>query len=784
MSTNRRPSSPSRRLGTALALGVGRVVKTATSSITSNGSGSASGSGSGSGSGSHSVSNHSSTRRGGKRLNKTSPPSSSPGVEGGAFDNEDLGSSKGTETTMMESTNSSSWWSVGSLGGGLRKQESGSADEFSREARHHSRQHDDTTLNPERQQQQQQKKSAQWSTRRPSSLRSIKYLDEECISPQEEMKRRPSATAATAIGIAKSVAKTGGVNDHDYGDEAFTVKSHISNSVRNNIEGGIREHGVQGRSRTSRSRSRSHSRSNSPSKSRRSSTGNATTPTSSSAKSSKHRDRSRSNSSRSSSKGIRREPLGGSCPDLPSLNLHPNDVISFLKQYEAGPTAASATELEGTATNEKQSMTSSPTSVQGFPNEKSPSSSASPSSGKSKKKKNKMVVERSKIQSWIKQTSGPVWEYGTNPDNKSDETDGAVAEPPGRRNDDLMPPLSDHTIGTFGTEKTDAAVYGSRRTAQESQSLHARKTANRSSASETRRTKTHQKIQKFDSAAAPGNDQTVSRKGSSDQRSRSRSRPRRKGEAKDRQSSRSPSTRRRSSSAPKRRPRAESPSNTSDRRRQRSPSERSRNTKPSSFSMKRNPKEETRKRSPSLDRGRRTPVFNPLFFSSTTHHRRLNSTRRNLTWTREKEDNFSDWVILVVSGWNDSDMAQTYHVHRSVVGLGSRASQKLADDFEDYAINPSSSRNVTVLNLKPDAADLFDILLDYMYGQPLVISTPTAAALRSLSDIMGVDTMFGEVNEFIRHDMVGKTTAEMYLRDAKVFEDTYLMEAAQRILRG
>jgi hypothetical protein len=161
----------------------------------------------------------------------------------------------------------------------------------------------------------------------------------------------------------------------------------------------------------------------------------------------------------------------------------------------------------------------------------------------------------------------------------------------------------------------------------------------------------------------------------------------------------------------------------------------------------------------------------------------MNPSRPSLTWTREKEDNFSDWVILVVSGWTDNDTAQTYHVHRSVVGLGTRASQKLANDFEEYSVNTSSSKNVTVINLKPDAASVFDVLLDYLYGKPLVISTPTATALRHLSDIMGVDTMFSEVNEFIRRDMSGKVTAEMYLRDAEVFNDTHLIEATQRILQ-
>ena len=72
--------------------------------------------------------------------------------------------------------------------------------------------------------------------------------------------------------------------------------------------------------------------------------------------------------------------------------------------------------------------------------------------------------------------------------------------------------------------------------------------------------------------------------------------------------------------------------------------------------------------------------------------------------------------------------------------------------------------------------------MDYLYGKPLVISTPTATALRFLADVIGVDAMFSEVNEFIKRDMNRSTTAETYLRDATTFNDSHLVQAAERVL--
>jgi hypothetical protein len=184
--------------------------------------------------------------------------------------------------------------------------------------------------------------------------------------------------------------------------------------------------------------------------------------------------------------------------------------------------------------------------------------------------------------------------------------------------------------------------------------------------------------------------------------------------------------------------------------------------------------------SSSLRTQRRTSIFDESFFTSTTSYNRCTAPMRRLTWTTEPEQNFSDWVILIRAGGadGDSDAAETYHVHKCVVGLGARASDLLLEKFDD---SESTREKSTAIELPRKAADLVPTMLDYMYsfhGEPLnEISTTTATALRYLADVFGVETMLREVNTFIENDL-SDTTVEVYRADARLFHDERLLNAA------
>lgn len=193
----------------------------------------------------------------------------------------------------------------------------------------------------------------------------------------------------------------------------------------------------------------------------------------------------------------------------------------------------------------------------------------------------------------------------------------------------------------------------------------------------------------------------------------------------------------------------------------------------------------TRHHSSSEKLTRRKPaVFNESFFTSTTGRYLRTVSKRKLTWTTattEAERNFSDWVILITSGWPDNEKVETYHVHKSVVGLGPRSSDLLLEKFDDFHSASTTKESTTALTLPRKAADLVPTMLDYMYafhGEPMIdVSTATAAALRYLADVFGVQTLFQVVNEFIQNDL-NAANAEIYQKDARAFNDEDLLKVA------
>ncbi|KAG7351003.1 hypothetical protein IV203_010363 [Nitzschia inconspicua] len=176
-----------------------------------------------------------------------------------------------------------------------------------------------------------------------------------------------------------------------------------------------------------------------------------------------------------------------------------------------------------------------------------------------------------------------------------------------------------------------------------------------------------------------------------------------------------------------------------------------------------------------------TELFDEAFYASSHYRRTIGS--RHLTWTTDRTDNFSDWILLIVRAgvsWETSNV-DSYHIHKSVVGVGSRPSQLLLDQFDDQ--DSVFVRNTSSVELLSQAADLVPTMLNYIYdmkGGPLKITTATATALRHLADKFGVEAMFQEVNEFIRGDM-NERTMDVYINDASLFKDKQLMQAALRL---
>jgi hypothetical protein len=177
-------------------------------------------------------------------------------------------------------------------------------------------------------------------------------------------------------------------------------------------------------------------------------------------------------------------------------------------------------------------------------------------------------------------------------------------------------------------------------------------------------------------------------------------------------------------------------------------------------------------------------IFDEEFYSS-SHVRRVLATR-SLIWTTDRQDNFSDWILLIIRtgvSWETSNV-DTYHIHKSVVGVGPRPSLFLLDQFA--AQDSVYVRNTSSVEMFSQAADLVPTMLDYIYGmrgEPLHITTTTATGLRYLADKFGVESMFQEVNEFIQRDL-NESTVDTYNNDAVLFKDKKLMQAAIRLQKA
>mmetsp|Transcript_5658 Transcript_5658/g.7230 ORF Transcript_5658/g.7230 Transcript_5658/m.7230 type:complete len:477 (+) Transcript_5658:104-1534(+) len=200
-----------------------------------------------------------------------------------------------------------------------------------------------------------------------------------------------------------------------------------------------------------------------------------------------------------------------------------------------------------------------------------------------------------------------------------------------------------------------------------------------------------------------------------------------------------------------------------------------------------------------------------------------------LSWRLDPEESLSDWKISVFSSsqlcatnnlymdrfgtsnlqdksfetdvpTHRKPISQTkiYFVHRAQIAVGPRKSEYFANIFkrmnsyrDDGETRTDSSdgrnnsvRNITKIELTPQAASCFPVMLDFMYsleGTPLAITTESAVALRQLASSFGVRALFRETTDFIKGDLCPRT-AVTYLIDAIHFQNLKLRSAAIEVI--
>lgn len=209
------------------------------------------------------------------------------------------------------------------------------------------------------------------------------------------------------------------------------------------------------------------------------------------------------------------------------------------------------------------------------------------------------------------------------------------------------------------------------------------------------------------------------------------------------------------------------------------------------------------------------------------------ATERALTWRGDPQDTLSDWTIVIVT--NELQTA-SYHVHKSVLCFGPRASKFFAKIMlQNHQVQSSSKRlkksrqeaaPTTKVELNQCDAENFPHLLDFIYApcsnvvvphdatlltanstmtgshgfgslmtshtideegsneshpvEEEFITTKNAVSLRYLAKTFEVESFMIAVNRFIQRDLNFKT-GPSYLTKAWEYSDDRLMASAQQL---
>ena len=140
-----------------------------------------------------------------------------------------------------------------------------------------------------------------------------------------------------------------------------------------------------------------------------------------------------------------------------------------------------------------------------------------------------------------------------------------------------------------------------------------------------------------------------------------------------------------------------------------------------------------------------------------------------LSWRLEPEESFSDWkVVIKVSQISSSDASssrkrafqeledgKTYNIHKCVLGLGERKSEYFAAIFKTKVDLLESRNNTSEIQLDPEAAEVFPIMLDFIYGlsdESIQVNPEDAMPLYHLGNYFRVPKLLSALEAFLQKD--------------------------------
>jgi hypothetical protein len=147
-----------------------------------------------------------------------------------------------------------------------------------------------------------------------------------------------------------------------------------------------------------------------------------------------------------------------------------------------------------------------------------------------------------------------------------------------------------------------------------------------------------------------------------------------------------------------------------------------------------------------------------------------------LSWRDDPSISLSDWTIVASFG----DEQRTCHVHRSVLGAGTRQCQYFCSLFRQSSCQEHSNSTSQFHFSSLEELDGLESLLDFLYSGSYEVTGDNPVVARHLALYFQCQAFMSHVNQYIAHDLTPDRAA-WYLMEAKKFKDDRLVLSATQL---
>jgi hypothetical protein len=135
------------------------------------------------------------------------------------------------------------------------------------------------------------------------------------------------------------------------------------------------------------------------------------------------------------------------------------------------------------------------------------------------------------------------------------------------------------------------------------------------------------------------------------------------------------------------------------------------------------------------------------------------SKPNTLSWRSDPNSSFSDWTVEVTIKPKDVQESgnlkkETYHCHSNVLAWGPRRSEKFATIFQKRLKKNPNKSMVSKIELKQQQANVFPLLLDFLYCEThLPLSAEKACSLILLAEKLEIPTLQRAIRAYVEKSL-------------------------------